>query len=87
MFGLISKKRLIKEALDIYLEEDTDKASGETPEMRVKDFFYRAGNANALNGLCSRLGIDLTDYVISAKALESIRDTRVRGPMNLKGEK
>lgn len=78
MFGLISKKRLIKEALDIYLEEDTDKVDVDTPEMRVK-FFYRAGNANALNGLCSRLGIDLTDYVISAKALESIRDTRSVG--------
>lgn len=72
MFGLISKKRLIKEALDIYLEEDTGKADGETPEMRVNDFFYRAGNANALNGLCSRLGIDLTDYVITAKELEKL---------------
>ena len=87
MFGLISKKRLIKEALEIYLENDADKASGDTPEMRVKDFYYRAGNASALNGLCSRLGIDLTDYVICAKALESIRDTRVRGPMNLNGGK
>lgn len=87
MFGLVSKKRLIKEALDIYLEEDTDKASGDTPEAREKDFYYRAGNASALNGLCWRLGIDLTDYVISAKALAIIRDTRVRGTLNLNGGK
>ena len=72
MFGLIGKKRLIKEALEIYLENDTDKASGETPEARVKDFYYRAGNANALDGLMSRLGIDLTDYVITAKELEKL---------------
>lgn len=72
MFGLISKKRLIKEALDIYLEEDTDKASGDTPEARVKDFFYRCGNANALDGLMSRFGIDLTDYVITAKEMEKL---------------
>ena len=72
MFGLISKKRLIREALDIYLEEDTSKARGDTPEMRVKDFFYRAGNANALDGLLSRFDIDLTDYVITAKELEKL---------------
>ena len=72
MFGLISKKRLIKEALKIYLENDTGNASGDTPEARVKDFYYRAGNANALDGLMSRLGIDLTDYVITAKELEKL---------------
>ena len=72
MFGLISEKRLIKEALEIYLENDADKASGDTPEDRVKDFFWRCGNANALDGLLSRFGIDLTDYVITAKELEKL---------------
>ena len=72
MFGLISKKRLIKEALEIYLENDADKASGDTQEARVKDFFYRCGNANALDGLLSRFEIDITDYVITAKELEKL---------------
>lgn len=53
MFGLISKKKLIKNALEIYREED-GKAWSENNQ------YYRMGGMNALNGLCARLGIDLT---------------------------
>lgn len=62
MFGLISKKRLIKESVDIYLLEDTSDGCDSKC-----DFYYRAGNANALNALCSRLGIDLTAYIKERK--------------------
>lgn len=65
MFGLISKKKLIKNALEIYREEDTSKAWSED------NLFYRMGNANALNGLCARLGVNLTAYVKAAKEGET----------------
>lgn len=67
MFGLISKKKLIREAAAIYELNDTGKASGSTGEERIKDFYYRCGNANALNGLCARLGINLTEHIIQAQ--------------------
>lgn len=68
MFGLISKKKIAKIALEIYLNNDTDKNSFESGEQRIKDFYFRSGNANALNALCHRIGINLTeDYVIPAK--------------------
>lgn len=63
MFGLISKKRFIKEAVKIYLENDSANAFGVTQELRMNDFYYRAGNANALNGLASKLGIDFLPFV------------------------
>lgn len=63
MFGLISKKRFIKEAVKMYLENDTENAFGVTPDLRTNNFYYRAGNANALNGLASKLGIDLLPFV------------------------
>ena len=34
----------------------------------MNDFYFRCGNANALNALCCRIGINLTeDYVVPAK--------------------
>lgn len=57
MFGLISKKTILKEAVDIYLRNDTSQAETKN------DFYYCAGNANALNGLCHRLGINLTKEI------------------------
>ncbi len=71
MFGLISKKKIAKIALEIYLRNDADKSSFEPGEQREKDFYFRCGNANALNSLCHRIGINLTeDYVIPAKNAE-----------------
>lgn len=57
MFGFISKKKLIKEVVRLYQENDTDYARG------VNDFYYRSGNANALDAFCNRLGLDLTKIV------------------------
>lgn len=68
MFGLISKKRIARIALEIYMENDTAKSCFEKGDARVKDFYYHSGNANALNALCHRIGINLTeDYVIPAQ--------------------
>ena len=55
MFGLIRKKKLIKNAIKIYRANDTGKKANSDNE-----FYYNCGNANALNALCSSLGIDLT---------------------------
>lgn len=62
MFGLISKKRLAEEAIKIYEDEDTSKAYSDD------DFMYRAGNANALNKLCFRFGVDLTSIIRNRRA-------------------
>lgn len=64
MFGFISKRKILKEAMNMYFiwsehEYDAD----ETPECNSENFWYSMGNANALNGLCSRLGIDLTEAI------------------------
>ena len=61
MFGYISKKKLIKEAVDIYLKNDTGNANGK------EDFYYRSGNANALNYLCYKLDIDIAKEVKKRK--------------------
>jgi len=67
MFGLISKKKLTEAALEIYLENDTGKARGNDEESRLLSFYYNAGNANALNALCWRFGINLADIVKKEK--------------------
>lgn len=55
-FGYIHTSELIKQAVDIYI--DYSKL-----HKNEKEFFYNCGNCNALNGLFSRLGINLTEYV------------------------
>lgn len=64
MFGFISKKKLIEEVIRLLLAVDTANAVNE------KDFCFRAGVHSGLSGLCSRLGIDITEYLSTAKALE-----------------
>jgi len=55
-FGYIHKDELIKQAVDIYIDYSK-------PHKDEKEFYYNCGNCNALNGLFSRLGINLTEYV------------------------
>ena len=62
VFGIVSKKKLIEEMVDIYVENDTDSGIAMT--------YYSMGNANALNALSSRLGIDLTPYIQTHKELK-----------------
>lgn len=61
MFGLISKRRIIKEAVRAYLNNDTKEPCPK------ENFYYNCGNANALNALCRKLGIDLTAEVKKVK--------------------
>ena len=54
----IRRKKLI-EILN-YLEKDSadqSKATGDTPESRTKDFYWRCGNANAVNYIKAKLGL------------------------------
>lgn len=79
MFGLISKKKIAKIALEIYMSNDADKSSFEPGEQREKDFYFRCGNANALNALCHKIGINLTeDYVVPAKKQIHQKESIVR---------
>ena len=55
--GYISEKNLIDVAVEIYKKEDTATARSE------KDFYFKAGNANAIGYLCGRFGIDITAII------------------------
>ncbi len=52
MFGLISKKKLLKIIEELGKNNDTAKANG------VNDFYFRCGVANAVNYICSKLKLD-----------------------------
>lgn len=69
IFGFVTKKKLIKEMVDIYVENDTDSSIAHD----VKMTYYSVGNANALNSLSSRLGIDLTLYIQERKKAQGRR--------------
>lgn len=59
MFGFVSKKELEKVLKFVMENNDTSKASGDTAEERVKDFYYRAGNANAVSYISYKLGLTI----------------------------
>ena len=59
MFGFVGKKKIIRMALEILDHERTEDAWSEN------NLYYRMGSNNALNALCSRLDIDLTEYIKS----------------------
>jgi hypothetical protein len=52
LFGLITKKKLIAILKDLSWSQDERKATS------VNDFYWRCGNANAINYICSRLGLE-----------------------------
>ena len=55
-FGYIHTSEFVKQAVDIYIDHSKSNKD-------EKEFYYDCGNCNALNGLSSRLGINLTEYV------------------------
>ena len=55
-FGYIHTSELVKQAVDIYIDHSK-------PSKNKIDYYYDYGNRNALNGLFSRLGINLTEHV------------------------
>lgn len=56
MFGLITKKKLLGILGNLSDSQDESKATD------VKDFYWRCGNANAINYICSRLGLENPHY-------------------------
>lgn len=72
VFGLVSKKKLIREMVDIYVENDTDSGLAHNTQM----VYYCMGNSNALNALSSQLGIDLIPYIRTYKALRKRAERR-----------
>lgn len=59
IFGVVSRKKIIAQAVRLYLNNDIGCGREKTPELRVRNLYYQKGNCNALNALCSSLGIDL----------------------------
>ena len=57
MFGLISKKKLIKVAVENYLKNGTGKA------FNADNFHYRCGVVNTLDFVCSKFGVNITKEV------------------------
>lgn len=62
MFGLISKKKLIKVAVENYLKNHSDN------DMSMEKFRFQCGVVNGLDQLCSKFGINITKEV--RKAIE-----------------
>lgn len=56
MFGLISKKSLMKACLKVYLDNDTSKS---TSKM---DFYFRGGCANAVSHIVLKCGLSQKFY-------------------------
>ena len=52
MFGLITKKKLLKILKELDKNNDTAKANG------VDDFYFRCGVANAVNYICHKFKLD-----------------------------
>jgi hypothetical protein len=60
-FGFISEKELVNVAVEVYERNETSNASD------TKDFYYRAGNANAVGYILSRFGMDVTKIIKERK--------------------
>ena len=60
-FGFISEKELINVAVEVYERNATENASD------IKDFYYKAGNANAVGYILSRFGMDVTKIIKERK--------------------
>lgn len=55
MFGLISKKKFIN-AVETLLRDSADNNKATNKD----DLYWRFGNANAVNYICHRVGVDST---------------------------
>lgn len=55
MFGLISKKKFIN-AIETLLKDSADNNKATDKD----DMYWRFGNANAVNYICHRVGVDST---------------------------
>lgn len=55
MFGLISKKKFIN-AIETLLKDSADNNKATDKD----DMYWRFGNANAVNYICNRVGVDST---------------------------
>ena len=56
MFGLISKKKFIN-AVETLLRDSADSNKATDKD----DMYWRFGNANAVNYICHRVGVDYTE--------------------------
>lgn len=61
MFGLISKKKLIKVAVETCLKNLSDN------DMYMDKFLFQCGVVNGLDQLCSKFGINITKEVRKAR--------------------
>ena len=60
-FGFISERELVNVAVEVYEKNATENASD------TKDFYYRAGSANAVGYILSRFGMDVTKIIKERK--------------------
>lgn len=58
MFGLISKKKIIK-AVQPLADQYSKAVTGGTERERLCKFYYNSGNCNAINAITYKLGIKL----------------------------
>ena len=70
---IITKKRLTKILVEIYENNDTCAPAGE------QDFYFRCGNANALNYIAYKFGIDLTGIIQKRKNERRENEESIKG--------
>ena len=74
-FGLISKKQLLKEGLDLYMSNYEEQNLVLFRGNRLEAYLYSCGNHNAINALMSRLGVKNFDkYVIEARERARLKE-------------
>lgn len=61
MFGFVSKRKLLKEAVSICRNNEDYFVPGDSEKKNSERFWFYCGNHNGLSCLCSRLGMNLTN--------------------------
>lgn len=71
ILGFVSKKKIVHAALEILAHERTEDAWSEN------NLYYRMGSHNAIDAICSRLGINLYEHIKRQYEWQRAEDRRL----------
>ena len=63
MFGFVSKKKIIEIVEPLAKEYNNPVIEEEDKQKQLNEFYYRAGNCNAINTIMNKLGIKFEKYM------------------------
>ena len=67
MFGFVSKRKIIEIVKSLAKEYNNSVIEETDKQKRTNEFYYRAGNCNAINAIMSKLGIKFEEYMNKQK--------------------